>query len=213
MQLANLARAGQFLSTPSARRATAGKQRPAHKTADFYPRPPRGGRPGRRFYVALAQSISIHALREEGDHENGLRTSSWPHISIHALREEGDRHGHGRACHSPAISIHALREEGDLLCELHDLFGATISIHALREEGDAVSLAVGVQSGGFLSTPSARRATSRRAVCYRLDKIFLSTPSARRATSVGERRKDIPQISIHALREEGDHYRYSDEIF
>ena len=33
-----------FLSTPSARRATAQQFRPAHPGADFYPRPPRGGR-------------------------------------------------------------------------------------------------------------------------------------------------------------------------
>ena len=33
---------------------------------------------------------------------------------------------------------------------------------------------------------------------------FLSTPSARRATSVTERQFASLQISIHALREEGD---------
>ena len=34
-----------FLSTPSARRATAGLQGELGADADFYPRPPRGGRP------------------------------------------------------------------------------------------------------------------------------------------------------------------------
>ena len=33
-----------FLSTPSARRATGGTASPSWTTADFYPRPPRGGR-------------------------------------------------------------------------------------------------------------------------------------------------------------------------
>ena len=34
--------------------------------------------------------ISIHALREEGDHKRELAyTAAW-NISIHALREEGD---------------------------------------------------------------------------------------------------------------------------
>ena len=33
---------------------------------------------------------------------------------------------------------------------------------------------------------------------------FLSTPSARRATSVPARRAGCREISIHALREEGD---------
>ena len=55
----------------------------------------------------------------------------------------------------------------------------------------------------FLSTPSARRATSTLKLS-RLAKPFLSTPSARRATS-GRSRDFRPQnISIHALREEGD---------
>ena len=36
---------------------------------DFYPRPPRGGRPGRNNRPAAPSHISIHALREEGDRE------------------------------------------------------------------------------------------------------------------------------------------------
>ena len=35
--------------------------------SNFYPRPPRGGRPFRRSFMAFSSSISIHALREEGD--------------------------------------------------------------------------------------------------------------------------------------------------
>ena len=35
-------------------------------------------------------------------------------------------------------------------------------------------------------------------------KLFLSTPSARRATTGGAGRKPTKNISIHALREEGD---------
>ena len=36
-------------------------------------------------------SISIHALREEGDAEELARREKEQQISIHALREEGDR--------------------------------------------------------------------------------------------------------------------------
>ena len=79
----------QFLSTPSARRATAVAVCRQLLTEHFYPRPPRGGRQiisfsrsmnrkflstpsarratGRSFEVALLSGISIHALREEGD--------------------------------------------------------------------------------------------------------------------------------------------------
>ena len=34
---------------------------------DFYPRPPRGGRPGSGLFWGCRRRISIHALREEGD--------------------------------------------------------------------------------------------------------------------------------------------------
>ena len=56
-----------------------------------------------------------------------------------------------------------------------------ISIHALREEGDFVPSRV-----------------------ILLPKPFLSTPSARRATSVVNWLTRCVVISIHALREEGD---------
>ena len=57
----------QFLSTPSARRATASSGRPAKTTAYFYPRPPRGGRRWKFVRCVVSEPISIHALREEGD--------------------------------------------------------------------------------------------------------------------------------------------------
>ena len=57
--------------------------------ADFYPRPPRGGRRYAIEDVLLLVFISIHALREEGDGRN-LQRRSKRLISIHALREEGD---------------------------------------------------------------------------------------------------------------------------
>ena len=55
----------------------------------------------------------------------------------------------------------------------------------------------------FLSTPSARRAT-KAGVLNGCETLFLSTPSARRATGSQRPRCYPCQISIHALREEGD---------
>ena len=55
----------------------------------------------------------------------------------------------------------------------------------------------------FLSTPSARRATTESGRNH-LKNQFLSTPSARRATSGRTCRVQEIEISIHALREEGD---------
>ena len=86
------------------------------------------------------------------------------------------------------ISIHALREEGDT-GETHMNKHFFISIHALREEGDLQ-------------------------VSSRLTKIFrfLSTPSARRATSAVAALHLGDGISIHALREEGDRYFSSSSL-
>ena len=191
-----------FLSTPSARRATA-----------------------QHGVTQCPLQISTHALREEGDgidrgiKDKDLQFLSTPSarratilavhlddgfdISIHALREEGDALPLLDQILRLGISIHALREEGDYTLKTAFPGISGISIHALREEGDAPAPRHPTQHTGFLSTPSARRAT----VPIPLDRStweFLSTPSARRATS-GDRGLFLcAGISIHALREEGD---------
>ena len=68
----------------------------------------------------------------------------------------------------------------------------------------------------FLSTPSARRATlSNDWIKEGME--FLSTPSARRATKIYHAMGLNKEISIHALREEGDTSRlpqtYTEYIF
>ena len=81
-------------------------------------------------------TISIHALREEGDHTPvTVRPSRLPFLSTPSAR---------RATSCPAG------------CRL----SAWISIHALREEGDEPSTPQSASSDRFLSTPSARRATA-----------------------------------------------------
>ena len=102
------------------------------------------------------------------------------------------------------ISIHALREEGDRIYFDVDQYGVIrISIHALREEGDMASCVALLCCRIFLSTPSARRATAFDRGSSR-DRLFLSTPSARRATYMDSVPHIHLDISIHALREEGD---------
>mgnify|MGYP006972953393 CR=1 FL=1 len=56
-----------FLSTPSARRATVARSVYCCEPRNFYPRPPRGGRPAAVRAAGPPREISIHALREEGD--------------------------------------------------------------------------------------------------------------------------------------------------
>ena len=81
---------------------------------------------------------------------------------------------------------------------------AWISIHALREEGDDVDLDKLGNYLKFLSTPSARRATAEVLAFTAELERFLSTPSARRATVISWDSRTRSEISIHALREEGD---------
>ena len=81
----------KFLSTPSARRATEATALRPRPPENFYPRPPRGGRRALLQRRRLQYKISIHALREEGDDLLLFRLLV-PIISIHALREEGDPH-------------------------------------------------------------------------------------------------------------------------
>ena len=57
----------KFLSTPSARRATRRAGRVGEQQENFYPRPPREGRLAELTDRLISTSISIHALREEGD--------------------------------------------------------------------------------------------------------------------------------------------------
>ena len=79
-------------------------------------------------------------------------------ISIHALREEGD----DDAAKPELVSTGFLSTPSARRATGHAMLmevGPDISIHALREEGDALSALARVLSPGFLSTPSARRAT------------------------------------------------------
>ena len=78
----------------------------------FYPRPPRGGRPARHFFAVSKESFlstpSAWRATWPGAASPAART-----ISIHALRVEGDEAGMYRDFHIRQISIHALRVEGD----------------------------------------------------------------------------------------------------
>ena len=124
----------QFLSTPSARRATAaGNGRDDEKIFLSTPSARR----------ATASSALLSAMKST--------------ISIHALREEGDV----VLCAGqvpPAISIHALREEGDKPATNPRSTSGDFYPRPPRG-GRRVQLAEPASPGVFLSTPSARRAT------------------------------------------------------
>ena len=195
-----------FLSTPSARRATgneAGRtgrhgisihalREEGDHAADlqggwcinFYPRPPRGGRPWVHPDGGAALHISIHALREEGDlRPRRMRIRS---SYFYPRPPRGGRPGHDR------------RQNG----------GGQISIHALREEGDLVGIFSQVSFLNFYPRPPRGGRRPRGWSCAAPPQ-FLSTPSARRATWVHPDGGAALHISIHALREEGDSHSMS----
>ena len=198
----------EFLSPPSARRATRLPLRHKGEQIYFYPRPPRGGRlrppapccPGRYFYPRPPRG---------GRHPGGLGDHQKVGISIPALREEGDPAV--PATRSASSYFYPRPPRGGRLSwpSKEAVPRRHISIPALREEGDTVYMRGCKVDSEFLSPPSARRATARRlrrkeAITYfyprplrggrrevfavHLHEIrFLSTPSARRATA-GDRR-------------------------
>ena len=127
-----------------------------------------------------ATCISIHALREEGDGENGAGGAvKGTFLSTPSARRATSRRLFGgEVVH---ISIHALREEGDITAREYDRKARGISIHALREEGDHSDCFAIVQDTHFYPRPPRGGRPDKR-VCKGVILI----------------------ISIHALREEGD---------
>ena len=123
-----------FLSTPSARRATA-------YTVAAFP----------------AIFISIHALREEGDGLRGCRSAGLRNFYPRPPR--GGRHRPSGGCIHRDTYFYPRPPRGGRHDDSH--------VENLLQE-------------------------------------FLSTPSARRATSPVQPRRMVGKISIHALREEGD---------
>ena len=126
----------EFLSTPSARRATV--RRPQ----------------GVGFF-----GISIHALREEGDIFSLIFRPPILHISIHALREEGDDSILPRQiCGLKFLSTPSARRatETEINCSAVLVFLSTPSARRATMTWKQV-----ISSTLFLSTPSARRATVR----------------------------------------------------
>ena len=145
----------------------------------FYPRPPRGGRLRGVRGAARRTEISIHALREEGDSACvSLSVGGSKFLSTPSAR---------RATAKFPVCIRRV----------------CISIHALREEGDGTRYSAPTLLSYFYPRPP-RGGRRLIVLVFRAVTLFLSTPSARRATTKDEKGQKVLLISIHALREEGD---------
>ena len=168
---------------------------------NFYPRPPRGGRPQIFFSDLPLWSISIHALREEGDR---LKYSiGLPSLNFYPRPPRGGRRPRlAFLATAGVISIHALREEGDSIRSHRQRVDA-ISIHALREEGDPNCRLCAVCRIYFYPRPP-RGGRPPTGTPDRLPDDFYPRPPRGGRHVPQQRLGPVQQISIHALREEGD---------
>ena len=227
MSLYELRRENRFLSTPSARRATQRDFLPCIQNDDFYPRPPRGGRPLCWFILGCAL---IFLSTPSARRATFCRIVPLSRLAnFYPRPPRGGRHKQLGAAATAAKFLSTPSARRATRSFPPWPASRQISIHALREEGDQVVGDRHVLDVLFLSTPSARRATHTRREKSRAAQ-FLSTPSARRATMLlssssvsvsnfyprpprGGRHWEIAEyfnleeISIHALREEGDRRR------
>ena len=202
IRLLCMANSAIFLSTPSARRATAQLAALTAELEDFYPRPPRGGRPSTpppwssvaHFYprpprggrpalpgdLLVLFFISIHALREEGDYfANSAKYQITLFLSTPSARRATLFLQHKRPPCRFLSTPSARRATGGAAAACKK---RRISIHALREEGD-------------------RRKLSVRWPCTAISIHALREEGDVRTLHL----QAVPEISIHALREEGDH--------
>ena len=213
----------RFLSTPSARRATLVIQPFGQTLEDFYPRPPRGGRPLSSNTVYQLPSIFLstpsarratrcHIRRAAGiqflstpsarraTHGAARRAGGWKFLSTPSARRATLRYERRRAGHQ--ISIHALREEGDSAFLSRKCLFTNFYPRPPRG-GRRRSNPRGEETLNFYPRPP-RGGRQEPVEVPDISKIFLSTPSARRATMVTASSPAFISISIHALREEGD---------
>ena len=173
----------------------------AHPT-DFYPRPPWGGRRGYFYAQNRRNDISIHALRGEGDLAHYREDTSGMHF--YPRPPWGGRRLCHRCCGQRG-HFYPRPPWGGRRTRAPSAPGApTISIHALRGEGDGYLVASDTVAWLFLSTPSVGRATVSSLRCCAPAANFYPRPPWGGRRYPGATYEIIKQISIHALRGEGD---------
>ena len=148
--------------------------------ANFYPRPPRGGRPASFATGSAINLISIHALREEGD-RSPWKSLTFPRY-FYPRPPRGGRPALSACCFRGSLDFYPRPPRGGRRCvQLLNQRIEVISIHALREEGDFIPSIFAWCIPDFYPRPP------RGGRPYSPDSIAA-----------------IFSISIHALREEGD---------
>ena len=173
-------------------------------TANFNPRPPRGGRLEFVAIIIIFVFISIHALREEGDLTTTTTCREWCYfnprpprggrlnlryalnemlkISIHALREEGDNYYN--AALDKILEFQSTPSARRATFVVEDVKSKATNFNPRPPRGGRPFCLTQVYNNNqFQSTPSARRATMGQPKPFACMSLFQSTPSARRATA------------------------------
>ena len=195
-----------FLSTPSARRATLPQRSPARRKPNFYPRPPRGGR--RRAFLQGRLPIYFYPRPPRGGrHEKEKAWEGKASISIHALREEGDKNI--VTCNvletDKFLSTPSARRATKIWSDRWSLY--SISIHALREEGDTLRHSPSKLGWHFYPRPPRGGRPARQRRADRCAYISIHALREEGDSMVEDLPEGWTDISIHALREEGDQQR------
>ena len=179
----------EFLSTPSARRATLASRSFCTSALNFYPRPPRGGR--------LGCCGEVHAVNDF--YPRPPRGGRHAEVGVHALAK--------------GISIHALREEGDTLFSgrstFMQIFLSTPSARRATKEAEQMWWA----EENFYPRPprGGRPLASKLRARYRVN-FYPRPPRGGRPPGAGPQEVH-GSISIHALREEGDMWLFCNSQF
>ena len=176
------------------------------------------------FSLVFFKTISIHALREEGDKSTGSNTSG-AKIFLSTPSARRATEDLRRVLGGPEISIHALREEGDFAASC--CTPSTVHFYPRPPRGGRLPRPafVPMRVNFYPRPPRGGRRYFRQRMRDLLpisihalreegdlslpllgdwNLAFLSTPSARRATYTMGDKGELRDISIHALREEGD---------
>ena len=167
----------------------------------FYPRPPRGGRL-RSWLPAPGEIRFLSTPSARRATPPGWMPEAGCSISIHALREEGDLYSILNDRYEDIFLSTPSARRATAKAGIQ--YAQNIDFYPRPPRGGRQFIMVWrFQTSNFYPRPprggrhEAARDTAR---CC----VFLSTPSARRATTVTSMVFDPDVISIHALREEGD---------
>ena len=191
----------KFQSTPSVGRATARPCALDCAPRGFQSTPSVGRATQVRRHTNISVRISIHALRGEGDHH--LKREGTSKRDFNPRPPWGGRRWY---CYKyiQKVKFQSTPSVGRATISSNKIrLFSIISIHALRGEGDNCQQEKYNRNKKFQSTPSVGRAT-RDGSEIKVFKIFQSTPSVGRATLRAAITKMDEDISIHALRGEGD---------